>query len=112
MNRIIFPFSAYPLQGDTTSTPGSNTVKVTGLQGVPLHASSVANPPSGAILSYSPFVGAYIARDTSSGEITTTNFTSSSGTFNVTHGLGYNPTVAWIVLTSLGGEVAFTAPNR
>ena len=41
MNREIYPGGLYPLIGDVESQAGDNSVKVTGLQGIPL----VNTPP-------------------------------------------------------------------
>lgn len=52
MNReIVQPSGAgiYPLQGDVTSTAGSSTVRVTGIQGVKVQA---LLPPFGTRLTY------------------------------------------------------------
>lgn len=38
MNREIYPGGLYPLSGDIASTPGSPSVAVTGIQGVPVQA--------------------------------------------------------------------------
>ena len=63
MNRLIFPFPAYPLSGDIQSNPGSNKIIVTGLEQVPLDPNTVGNPDSGWVINYSPLVGMYVASE-------------------------------------------------
>ncbi len=54
MNRITFPATVYPLQGDVTSQAGNQNVKVTGLQGVPLYSPSLVG---GEKIEYNPNTG-------------------------------------------------------
>lgn len=61
MNRIIFPFPAYPMIGDVTSQAGNNKLTVTGLENIPLDATTVGNPPDLAVIQYSADNGFYWA---------------------------------------------------
>jgi hypothetical protein len=58
MNREIFPGGVYPLEGDVTSTAGSSSVSVTGIQNVPV---SPIPPTDQQVLQYSAANKEYIA---------------------------------------------------
>lgn len=57
MNREIFPGGAYPLSGDVQSTPGSPSVSVVGIHGIPVNSASFVG---GEVLEYNPNANAWV----------------------------------------------------
>lgn len=57
MNREIYPGGLYPLAGDVVSTPGSPSIAVVGIQGIPIQT---VNLNGGEVLEYNPNVTAWV----------------------------------------------------